>query len=345
MSNQPKNNEDEVDLGLLFVIIGKGFSNLFNFIGNIFKGLFNFFINILLFLKKHFIKISAAAILGGLIGLFLEINKEQAYGADMLVQPNFESTRQLYNNIEYYNNLVKQKDSILLAKTFNISKNEGASFKKFSIIPIESENDIINTYNKFILDVDTLTVKSYSFYQMKKAFTDFDYKTHQIHIEATNKKVFKGLGTVILSLITENQYFNKIKKLTNENLNRTVSLLRKNLSETDSLLVVYKKVLLENAKKQNSSTSIDLGGKGSSTKELELFKTNRVISNDLKKVIKEKIEKSEVINVISNLQPVGYKITDIRKNYGFLLALSGAGLMILLLLLFQINKYLENYKK
>jgi len=39
--------EEEVDLGNLFIVIGKGFRNLFNFFGNIFKvsfiGLFYFY--------------------------------------------------------------------------------------------------------------------------------------------------------------------------------------------------------------------------------------------------------------------------------------------------------------
>ena len=34
--NSKNNNEEEVDLGSLFTIIGKGFSKFFNFIGNIF---------------------------------------------------------------------------------------------------------------------------------------------------------------------------------------------------------------------------------------------------------------------------------------------------------------------
>jgi sorbitol-specific phosphotransferase system component IIC len=50
MSTDQKDNEEEVDLGYLFVIIGKGFSNLFNFIGNFFKGLFHGIISILIFL-------------------------------------------------------------------------------------------------------------------------------------------------------------------------------------------------------------------------------------------------------------------------------------------------------
>ena len=48
-TNQPqKNNEEEVDLGSLFVIIGRGFSKFFNFIGSIFKGIFHAFIIILI---------------------------------------------------------------------------------------------------------------------------------------------------------------------------------------------------------------------------------------------------------------------------------------------------------
>ena len=45
MSTAKNNNEEEVDLGSLFVIIGKGFKNFFNFIGSIFKGIFHFLIS------------------------------------------------------------------------------------------------------------------------------------------------------------------------------------------------------------------------------------------------------------------------------------------------------------
>lgn len=344
MSNQPKNNEEEVDLGSLFVIIGNGFSKFFKFIGSIFTGLFHFLIQILLFLKKNIVKIGIAAIIGGAIGLFLEFQKDQTYGADMLVNPNFHSTNQLYNNIEYYNDLVKQKETALLAKTFKISDADAGSLKKFSILAIENENDIIAAYDALILDVDTLTVKSYSFDKFKRAFTDYDYKTHKIHVEATNKNVFGDLGDVILASITENKYFNKVKNLTNENLNRTDSLLRKNLVQTDSLLAVYKNVLIEKSKKENSSTTIDLGNTSNTTNELELFKTKNQLNEELKEVTEDISEKSEVVNVISNFQPVGYEITGIRKNLAFQYAIMATGIMILVLLLLQLNKYLENYK-
>ena len=102
MSTNQKNNEEEVDLGSLFVIIGKGFSKFFNFIGNIFKGIFHGVISILIFLKKNIKKIGIAAFIGAVLGVFLEVKKADTYEAELLLAPNFKSTRQLYNNVNYF---------------------------------------------------------------------------------------------------------------------------------------------------------------------------------------------------------------------------------------------------
>lgn len=345
-TNQTKNNnEEEVDLGSLFIIIGKGFSKIFNFIGGIFKGIFHALITILLFLRKNTIKIGIATIIGLGVGVFFEVKKEKTYGSDLLVQPNFKSTMQLYNNIQFYNDLVKQKDTTGIQKVFKIDKATAASLKKFEIEPIINENDIINSYNDFIIDVDTTTVKSYDFEEFKASFKPLDYKIHKINVVAKKNNVFQKLDDVILSSVVKNNYFNKVKELTNENLNRTDSLLRSNLYQIDSLRLVYMKVMIEESKKQNSGTNIDLGGQKKTTKELELFETNRKINKELEDIVETKSEKSEVINVISNFQPIGYEIKGISKNYAFQYALLGAISSIFLVLLIQLNTYLKNYKK
>lgn len=346
MSVDKKNTEEEVDLGSLFIIIGKGFSKFFNFIGSIFKGVFHLLILFLLFIKKHFLKFAISAVIGGAIGFFMEFKKEASYGSDLLVQPNFKSARQLYNNVNYYNDLVKQRDSLSLASTFNISKEKAGTLRNFEITAIINENDIIEAYDELVLSVDTLTVKSYSFSQFKKVFTEYDYKIHKIHVEASDKNIFKNLDDVIISSITKNQYFGKLKTLTNENLYRTDSLLRRNLSQVDSLRKVYMTVMMEEAKKQHQGTSIDVTTeKKARTKELELFETNKTINEDLKEVSEEISEKSEVINVISNFQPVGYEIASIQRNYIFLFSLAAVALMLVFILLMELNRYLETYKK
>ena len=345
MSANQKNNEEEVDLGSLFVIIGKGFSNLFNFIGNIFKGIFHFVISVLIFFKQNIIKIGVSAIIGLVVGLFIEIKSPKKYGSELLVEPNFQSARQLYNNVNYYNDLVKQKDTAALQRTFNLDIESAASLKKFEIEPLRVDRDLINSYNSLILSVDTLTIKSYDFENFQDAFTDYDYKIHKVTVIAEKNNVFDKLDSVIISSVVNNKYFNRIKVLTNENLNRTDSLYRENLTQIDSLRRVYMRVMIEESKKQTAGTNIDLGGDKRTTKELELFETNRKINFDLKSIALEKSRKYEVINVISNFQSIGYEIKGIAKNYSFVLASLSTMGMILVLLLMQLNKYLENYKK
>ena len=343
--NSKSNNEEEVDLGSLFVIIGKGFSKFFNFIGDIFKGIFHFLIVILIFLKENSLKIGIAAIIGFAVGIFLELKSSDTYSSVMLVQPNFKSVSQLYNNINYYNDLVKQKDTVGIQNTFNLDKETAASLKEFSIEPIANENDIINAYNDFVLEVDTATVSSYTYEYFKASFKDLDYKTHEINVIAEKNDVFNKLDEIIISSVVKNKYFSRVKELTNENLNRTDSLLRQNLGQVDSLRKVYMQVMIEEAKKQSNGTSIDLGGEKRSTKELELFATKRSLNSELKNVVIDKSEKYEVVNVISNFQPKGSEIKGAENNKGVQLAILSSVLVIFILLLLKLNNFLSVYRK
>ena len=345
MSTAKNNNEEEVDLGSLFVIIGKGFKNFFNFIGSIFKGIFHRFILILIFLRFHLIKFAVAALIGAIAGFFLENSKEIKFSSNLIVQPNFESAQNLYKNINYYNDLITQKNTQELSSIFKLDSSKAASLRKFEITPITNRNDVINAYDKFILEVDTLTVKSYDFDDFEKNFTDFDYLNHEIEVVATVNDVFSSLDNIIIETVEKNQYFNRIKKLTNENLTRTDSLLRENLIKVDSLRQVYMRVMLEESKKEFTGTSIDLGGTKTSAKEIELFRTDREINEDLGLIAESIGEKSEVINIVSNFQSIGYEVKGITKNYIFIVAGLSVILVLLIILFLDLNRYLDSYKK
>ncbi|MFY0631992.1 MAG: hypothetical protein JXR05_16645 [Flavobacteriaceae bacterium] len=345
MSTNKQNKEEEVDLGSLFIIIGNGFKKFFNFIWMILTGIFHFLILILLFIKENIIKLLIAAAIGGGIGAYKEFTKEATFGSDLIVQPNFKSTKQLYDNINYYNDLVSQKEIGSLVETFGIDSVQARNIKKFEITPIISENDVLESYDELVLSIDTLTIQSYSFAQFKKAFTDYDYKEHKIHVESKDNNVFSKLDDVIISSIVKNEFFDKLKKNTRENLYRTDSLLRENLTHLDSLRQVYMKVMLVEAKKSSAGTSIDLGGTKTTTKELELFQTNRIINKDLKDISEDISEKSEIINVISNFQSIGYEIKGLGKNFIVIYGGLGLVLMIVFILFRSLNSYLESYKK
>jgi hypothetical protein len=345
MSTKKQNNDEEVDLGSLFTVIGKGFKNFFNFIGNIFKGIFHRLILILLFLKLHILKFSVAVLIGGIVGFFLESNKETKFSSNLIVKPNFESTQLLYENINYYNDLVKQQNTKHLASIFKIDTSKAAALRKFEITPLMNSNDIINAYDNFILEVDTLTVKSYDFDNFESSFTDFDYLVHNIEVQATVSDIFSELEITIINSIEKNTFFNKIKNLTKENLNTKDSILKANFIEVDSLRNVYMRAILEGAKNNSNGTNIDLGSKSNITKENDLFEIDRKIIYDLSQTYKDIATKSDVINIISNFKPEGSEIKGITKNLIFIMAVLGFLLTLFIILLFDLNKYLEDYKR
>ena len=345
MSTKKQNNDEEVDLGSLFTVIGKGFKNFFNFIGNIFKGIFHRLILILLFLKLHILKFSVAVLIGGIVGFFLESNKETKFSSNLIVKPNFESTQLLYENINYYNDLVKQQNTKHLASIFKIDTSKAAALRKFEITPLMNSNDIINAYDNFILEVDTLTVKSYDFDNFESSFTDFDYLVHNIEVQATVSNIFSELEITIINSIEKNTFFNKIKNLTKENLNTKDSILKANFIEVDSLRNVYMRAILEGAKNNSNGTNIDLGSKSNITKENDLFEIDRKIIYDLSQTYKDIATKSDVINIISNFKPEGSEIKGITKNLIFIMAALAFLLTLFFILLLDLNKYLENYKK
>jgi len=345
MSTKKQNNDEEVDLGSLFTVIGKGFKNFFNFIGNIFKGVFHRLILILLFLKLHILKFSVAVLIGGIVGFFLESNKETKFSSNLIVKPNFESTQLLYENINYYNDLVKQQNTKHLASIFKIDTSKAAALRKFEITPLMNSNDIINAYDNFILEVDTLTVKSYDFDNFESSFTDFDYLVHNIEVQATVSDIFSELENTIINSIEKNTFFKKIKNLTKENLNTKDSILKANFIEVDSLRSVYMRAILEGAKNNSNGTNIDLGSKSNITKENDLFEIDRKIIYDLSQTYEDIATKSDVINIISNFKPEGSEIKGITKNLIFIMAVLGFLLTLFIILLFDLNKYLEDYKK
>ena len=131
MSINQQNKEEEVDLGSLFVIIGNGFKKFFQFIGKIFTGIFHFCIQILLFIKENIIKLGISAMVGAAFGGYLEIESETIYGSDMILEPNFKSSKQLYSNINYYNELVGQKEFQQLETLFEIDSVLASSIVSF----------------------------------------------------------------------------------------------------------------------------------------------------------------------------------------------------------------------
>ena len=348
MADQPvhQNSSDEIDLGQLFQVIGRGLQKFFNFIGSIFKGAFHVLILILIFIQKNILIIAAALIIGGIGGYVLDTIFPKKYISKMVVEPNFNSVQQLYNNIAFYNDLAKAQDSVALATALNITEHEAASIKEIFSDSYSDENQKIKLFDEFIRELDTTTVKTIDFENYLQNFNSLDARFHQISVISTDNRVAKKMQPAIINSISVNDYFKLQKKINDENLDLQEEIYKQQLIEIDSLQSLYRTVLVKEADKPMQGTSINMaeGGK-TSNRELALVQEKDVLKEKLVDLNEERANKSTIINVISDFPTRGVEQKGIWNSYKFKLPIFLLALVLGVLALLEVNRFLKTYNK
>ncbi|OYX28460.1 MAG: hypothetical protein B7Z06_01625 [Flavobacteriales bacterium 32-35-8] len=342
---QPQQSE-EVDLGQLFKLIGNAFDRFFKFIGSIFKGIFGVIILFLLFLQKNFIKLVIVGVLGLAIGVFIDFIKEPKFISTMVVEPNFNSVQQLYNNINFYNELAEAEDSTALADVLKITKKQASTIKEFKVESYSDENQKIQLFDRFVRSLDTTTQKAIDMEAYLKNFNSFDARFHTVSIIATNNSIAKKIQPVIINSISENQYFNLQKETSDINIELQEKLYNKQIVEIDSLQSLYKRVMEKEAEHPMQGTAINLGENGSKeNKELALINKMEELKTSLVDLNQESANKESILNVISDFPDKGVKQKGILKSYKFLVPCAMLVLALFVFALLSLNTYLKNYKK
>lgn len=341
----PTTQNEEVDLGKLFQIIGKGFSNLLNAIGNLLKYIFHFLINILIFLKKNAIIIGTTTVLGGVLGYVTSIDNEPIYQSDMIMSINFGSGHQLYSQNNYLNVLIEKEYTKELAKIFNITKEEASTLHRFSVEPNEPQKNILIEFDYHMQNTDTVFTRGLTVEEFAKRLNLLDYKIQKVTAYGTNPIIFSKLNTGIINLV-ENDYLKQILNLKQKEFAFRDKTLRKELNEIDSLRARYKKVAILNAKNtKTTGTNISLTEKTSAiNKDLDLFVQKNRILEDLRKIDNERINKEFITTIISEFH-LGSQQTSVQGKKWFKFAVLGFLLSLFVILGFKLNKYLTNYQK
>ncbi len=345
MSNK-ENTSEEIDLGQLFKLIGEAFAKLFRFIVSIFKGIFHLIILFLQFIQKHFIKFAIAGVIGLGIGWYWDSVSEPVYRSSMVVEPNFNSAQQLYNNIQFYNELADKEENRALAQALVIGDSLAQTIKKITIESFSDNTQKIKQFSNFIQELDTVSRKLVDYRDYLDNFNDINSKFHKIQIEATSPTVAKKCQKAIVRSIENNEYFLLQKKVNEINISLRDSLVEKQLVEIDSLQNFYKKIKIAEANKPSGTTSINLAEKTSnSTSEIDLLLQAKLLKDEKVKLNNLRVNTENTINVISDFPRRGALVNDFFRSKKVLLPLILIGLVLFILIILSINTFLKNYNE
>lgn len=337
----------EIDLGELFRMIGNAFNRFIAFLRNILLFLFDLIIRTLIIIKVHFVKFVIVAILSIVVGLFIDSRQPPIYSSTMTVQTNYGSTRQLYTNVRYYNNLVEERDSATLSKIFGIDKNEANHIIGFYIEPSVTENEIIRAYDKFMKAADTSLLRDniVTYLKFRNSIDPLEYNKHKIGISSLQKGIFSKLQEDLINHEIENEYIARTKDVRLRNLEEEQKELQKRLVKIDTLRSVYNQSILSESKKTSSAqTNIQMSSSSIKTNEIELFALDDKIAKEILKIKEEKELGKRVIEVLNNFSP-GSESKSFFNSFLFRIPILTLSFLLLFILLRELNSYLNTYQE
>ncbi|WP_445383560.1 hypothetical protein [Robiginitalea sp. IMCC43444] len=235
LSNKQGNN-DEIDLGQLFKMIGNGLNRLFHG-----------FLKIFLFVKKNVFWLGGLAIAGAVLGFGLNklVGVEQQI--DVIATPNLDSKEYLYDVIEEIQANAKAKDTAFFSQlSVDIEKLKGF---KLEITPVVSEQS-----SNFEDELEFLELLQK--FENSAAIEDI-VRAQLMDKGSLDQRIsftFKETGTVleearkIMAYINSNEYYRDLIKIHTENARQRIERNDSLIKQIDLLINNYTRKMMTEEK-------------------------------------------------------------------------------------------------
>ncbi len=350
--NSPEpHSSEEVDLGKLFMLISDLIYSFFRFIGNLLNHIFLALIWCVFFVKKHGIKLLISVALGISYGIYKEKTADPVYRSHITIKQNYNTGEDLYNSVDYFNDLLSQEDTLQLGNVLGISAKQAAVILKFDIQSVIIENEHFKEFNDYRKTLDTTIASKVSYDDFVLRYKEPSYQFQKLIIIAKERNNFNLVFKKIVSLLNGNQYFLSEQAKDLAELNSKKLALEKALSSSQVLQTTYRKVLEEsqNAQGTEIGISFEASSKKSKTKEYDLYLNDIELSSEIVKIERRIADKEKIVEIVSGKQDSG---SVYNRKYLFGLGLSDKvyfGICFMLatlcfLLGSRVYKFMEQYK-
>ncbi|MCO6563866.1 MAG: hypothetical protein J6581_00325 [Apibacter sp.] len=335
MDRQNQNSNQEISILDLLHYFEKIIKKVLSPIGNFFKSFINAILGFFILLKRYYLFILITVIIFGIIGYFNKKVLPRNYNYEMVLAPNFKSTTKLYQQINSYNQLCGNIDSTFFK-----------DLKSISITPIKTFTSELNIFydivhkNTDFYKNDTIFSRQYKIDKFKNLLVDTDYPNHIVHIIALNKISPEEIKSRIIHPIENDPFYKRIKEANLKSIDIKTEIYKNGLKLIDSLLLSIAK----GDKAKSSNSSISFNGESKTNVEQDLLNKTLELTKSLAEKEVEKVQKSQVITVISEPQLVDSKFLLYKRNT-FSFALSGFLFSIFIILFIQFVKFLNKFEK
>lgn len=279
-NNQSANREnEEIDLGDLFLAIKKGFTSI---------GLL--FLRFFALLIRNALLLIILIVIGVVVGYFIDTTHPKKYETQLLVNSSFESGEYLYKSVQGIEFKLKSADTAFLKKTGITAKQ--AKDMEIDIAPVFSMRNLSESqlaYMDFIIENDLGDEENKSAI-FKRDFTA--QKITLIHpLNVDSQSILKN----ILASIRNNTYY---KEVNQDYLTSIKEQLKSNetlISQIDTLIKNYSNNLVKNNTVGMGSTYYS---EDNSLDVAQVLQTRIGLQKQKSDLLRKKVDHSEFLRII-----------------------------------------------
>lgn len=247
MAEQPqKTSSDEIDLGQLFQLIGRGFNNIF--IG---------FLRFFLYIKKNIFMLIGLGALGIAAGYGLKQITSEKIKAEVIVRPNIESKDYLYDVVaEIQANIKAENEGFFEPLGIEVEQLKGF---EVSIESIGNKSNKLEDELKYLELLKGLDISSSVSDVVRAEILSRNSLNHKITFSYKNGTDGYVSAQKLMEYINSNPYFNELIAVYSENAEKRIRENNDLIKQLNDLIAQYSANLAAE-KNQASDNRIILDG-------------------------------------------------------------------------------------
>ncbi|WP_273275450.1 hypothetical protein [Maribacter polysiphoniae] len=330
-SNTPNNTSasDEIDLGQLFQMIGKGFNNLF-------KG----FLRVFLYLKRNALILVGLIVLGGAIGYGLNRITTKKLKTEVIVKPNLDSRNYLYEVVDEIQSNIKAKDTLFFEDLgIAIENLDGFEVTVESLGDTRKNNEQGTEYLELLKGFEGSS-EAISDIVRAEILSKSTLINHKITFYFKDPVMGQVYAKKLMAYINSNEYFSELIDVYNENAKERIKQNTSLVKQIDGLIASYGDKLA--SKVNNPATQGTISFDTEEKIDLKgLFDIKNTLLKDIESKKVELKTRTEAVKVINFGKPQQVQKALLGKNI-VLIPLVLVALFFLVSFLKFLNKKANN---
>lgn len=279
-----QNNSDEIDLGQLFHMIGRGFN-----------AIFRFFLRVFLYLKKNIFILIGLVIIGLAAGYGLNKISTKRLKAEVIVEPQTESKNYLYDVIDEIQANIKAKDTAFF-KSIGIEKIDFDALE-VTIAPVDNNKESSESELKYLELLQSFENTGAIADIVRAELENKSSFNHRITFYFKNAQLGKQFVNQVLEYINSNPYFERLIEVNRSNAKSRIEQNQTLLKQVDEIIANYTSGLAAKANTAVSDRIVLDTQEQVNIADLFEYKNRLIRDIELKKLELE--EQTEPVNVIN----------------------------------------------